>query len=201
MVPLDRIKFYGAACLLFVGLQFTAVAETIQGSLGLEQTSVVSSIYTTKRSSKIQGEATYARQFSGRFSAFGQYQTKVDNTLSAGIGGVAFDSEDIQTKGGTIHSDGSSEVSRVPIWMFRSSVGVGLFKYVDILRSNNSLLGNKNEKPVQADLYGLKFATSLVKFMDEDWGVMASGSYVVASAQNFGLSSTCLSLGLIYKNN
>jgi hypothetical protein len=201
VAPRNRKKIYVIVGLLMLGQQFQARAETVQGNLGLEQTTVVSSIYQTTPISTIQAEATYARQFAGRFSAFAQYQTNVNNTLSAGIGGVTYDTADILTKGGDIHTDGSAEVTRVPVWMFRSSLGLGLFKYVDILKSNNTSLGSNNAVPVQADLYGLKFAGTVIRFLNDDWGIVASGSYIVASAQNFGISSTCFSFGMIYRNN
>jgi len=200
-VPRKFEKFYVLVALFTMIQQYQARAETLQGSLGLEQTSVVSSQYLAQSNSAVQAEATYARQFSGRFSVFAQYQTNLSNTLSAGIGGVTFDSSDILTKGGEIYRDGSAEVTRVPVWMFRASVGLGLFKYVDIMINNVSSPGISSAAPVQADLYGLKVAGILIRFIDEDWGVAASCSYVVASAENFGVSSTSFSLGMIYRNN
>ena len=194
-------KIVSVALLQAFSWSYIAIAETFEAKLGGEQTTVVSSIYQTAAQSTIQAEATYSRPLTGRWSILAQYQTNVLNTLSAGIGGLAYDSDAFHTKGGAIANDGTAEISRVPIWIFRAGFGVGLFKYVDVLKSNNASLGNRNAVPVQADLYGLKFAGTLMRLMSDDWGLTTSASYTVASADNFGISSTCFSLGVIYRHN
>ena len=176
-------------------------AETFEGGLGLERTSVVSSIYQTSIISAVQADLRYARPFWGRWSVFAQYQTNTKNTLSAGVGGMVFDTEELHAKGGAIYNDGTAEISKVPVWIFRTSVGLGLFKYVDQLLSNNASLGSRNSVPVQADLYGLKFQETVIRFLNDDWAWTVSGTYLVASAENFGLSSNCLSLGILYRHD
>ena len=177
-----------------------AFSETIEGALGYENTSVASSIYITSAMSSVEGVVTYSRPIFGRWSMQAQYQTNMNSTLSAGLGGVVFDSADLLSKGGNIRNDGTSEISRVPLWLYRGSLGLGLYKYVDTLQSNDLRLGKNNRVPVQADLIGLKFSVSVVRFLFDDFGISFSGAYSVASATNFGLSSTCLSLGALYRN-
>ena len=176
-------------------------AETFEGQVGMEQTKVVSSSYQTSSISGLELSATYTRPMFSRWSFLAQYQTNMNNTLSAGILGIVFDSADLRTKGGMIGGDGTAEVTKTPIWLFRTSVGFGIFKYVDVLRSNNTALGTKNEVPVQADLYGLKLGGTLVRLMGDNWGVTGALTYSVASAKNFGISSNCLSLGAFYRTD
>ncbi len=175
-----------------------AFSESVEAKLGLEQTSVISTTYQGKTQSTLQAEATYSKEFVGRWSIFAQYQTNSKNTLSAGVLGVQYDSADIRSKGGTIYNDGGAEIIKSPIWMFRSSFGLGLFKYVDVLKSNNRNLGTLNDKPVQADMYGLKFSGSLIRFFRPDLGASFSFSYGVASASGFGISTSSFNFGVFY---
>ena len=190
--------FQGPFITVLLMSSYAAFSETLDGSIGLENTSIASSVYITTPITSVEGVITYARPIFGRWSIQAQYQTNLNRTLTAGLGGVIYDSADLQSKGGQIHNDGSSEIARVPVWLYRGSLGLGLYKYVDSLQSNDRRLGNKNKVPVQADLLGLKFSGNVVRFLAEGVGVSLAGSYSVASATDFGLSSTCFSIGVIY---
>ncbi len=175
-------------------------AETFETATGLDNTLVVSSTYKPVSFSTGFLEATYSRPLFGRWSVIGQYHMNLSNTLSSGIGGFAFDSDDLLTKSGAISHDGSAEVTKAPLWLFRGMIGFGIFRYIDTLESNNVALGSRNKIPVQADLYGLKFGTSVYKFFGDKWAASIGGSYSVASASSFGVSSTSFSVGVLYRS-
>ncbi len=175
-----------------------ALGDTIDGKLGLEQTQVVSTVYKGKVIATPAASLTYGKGFIGRWTLFAEYQTNSKNTFSAGIFGVSYDSEDLRAKGGAIYNDGSSEIVKAPIWLFRTSFGLGLFKYVDILKSSNPALGRLNNVPVQADMYGLKFSASALRFLNPNYAITGSFSYSVASALNFGISSSTIAFGVLY---
>ena len=192
---LQKKKYYGLACLLVFGGR--ATAEVFEIKAGVEQTKVVSSSYYSVQNSTLQLAGSYSRAISSRWSGFIQYQVNSDSSLSATVSGVTFQSEELKVKGGAIRGDGSAEISTIPIWLYSAGFGFGLFKYVDVLRSNNPGLGTKNEQGVRADLYGLQFKASIARLVSDDWAMSLNGSYAVATAQGFGINSTCLSLGLL----
>jgi hypothetical protein len=185
-------------CLLTVFQVSKARGDTFEGRLGLEQTQVVSTIYKGKVLTTPQASLSYNKAFVGRWSLLAEYQTNTNNTLSAGVFGISYDSEDLRVKGGAIYNDGTSEIVKSPIWTFRASFGLGLFKYVDVLKSSNPALGRFNNVPVQADMYGLKFNASAIRFINPNYALTGSFSYSVASASNFGISSSAASLGFMY---
>lgn len=189
----------GLWALCFVGLASRVAAETVLVGVGVDQTRVVSSQYKTQSVSGAMLAATYSRPLMGVWSLLAQYRMNFSNTLTAGLLGIAYDSDEMQTKGGALAPDGRAEITRNPIWLFRSSLSFGAFRYVDTLESNNANLGTKNQVPVQADLYGLTFGVDVLRLVSESWGVNVSGSYSVASAQNFGISSTSVLLGSTYR--
>ncbi len=186
---------------LLISWPCVSLGEVFEVKVGTEETSAVSSSYFPKAESAIQLEATYSRPFSGRWSIFGQYQINASNTLSGGFGGISFDSEDRLAKGGSISADGISEIIRQPIWMMRTSFGFGVVKYVNSLNSTDDNLGDLNTVPVQADLYCLKFAFSLIHFLNPTTGISLSGSYAAGSAGAFGVSSVAVTTGIFYQPN
>lgn len=193
--------FYGIfiAALTVLGTwPLLALCDTMDGKMGLEQTQVMSTIYRGKVLSNLEASLTYGKDFIGRWSLFAEYQTNAKNTLSAGSFGFSYDSEDLRTKGGAIYNDGSSEILKSPIWVFRSAFGIGLFKYVDILKSSNPSLGKLNNVPVQADLLGLKLSATAMRFLNPNYAITGSFSYSVASATNFGITSYTTAFGLLY---
>jgi hypothetical protein len=178
-----------------------ARAENLEAKLGLEQTTAISPIYGGKQKTALQFEGTYSKAYTGRWHAFAQYQANKISTLSAGIVGFIYDSADMVQKGGAINYNGTAEITRMPLWLFRGSFGLGLFNYVDILKSNDPTKGTKNDVPVQAPMIGVKIGGHLVRMMDTDWGVSGNFSYSLASTTSFGISSNCISVGVIYRGN
>jgi hypothetical protein len=174
----------------------SARAEVFEVRAGLESTTVVSSSYYSEQKSSIQVSGVYSRLISSRWAGYVSYQMNADNSLSATIAGATFQSDDLVQKGGAIRGDGSAEISKTPIWLYRAGFGFGLFKFVDVLRSNNPSLGSRNEQAVRADMYGLKFEASAVRFVSDEWGVMLCGSYAVATAQGLGVNNSAASIGL-----
>ncbi|MCX6117816.1 MAG: hypothetical protein NT027_09755 [Proteobacteria bacterium] len=177
-----------------------ARSETFELSTGLDKTQVVSSAYQSPQISVMHIQATYTRPILGRWSILGQYHMNLKNSFTYGVVGVTYDSEDFVSRGGAIALDGTAEVTKNPIWVYRGSFGLGLFKYVDTLKSNDPSLGSRNLVPIQADLYGLKFSVSIIRFLSERWGISTEASYSAASAQNFGISNTSISFGSIFRN-
>jgi hypothetical protein len=173
-------------------------SETIDVKLGADRTDIVSSAYQKSSSTVASIALVYGRQVMGRWSAFAEYRNTMDNSLSAGIVGLAFDSEELRTKGGLISGDGTAEITKVPIWLTRYYLGVGVFRLVDILRSNDRSLGSRNLVPVKASPLGVKLGASLYRFMGDSFAVSAGGSYVLANAGNFGISSLSINLGVMY---
>jgi len=192
---------------LFLGLFIvsvasgTAIAETIDVKVSHDQIQVVSSAYDKSSSSVPAISVAYSRQFMGKWSGFAEYRNTTDNSLSAGILGVAFDTEEIMTKGGFISGDGTPEIEKIPIWLTRLSIGVGVFRLVDVLKSNDRSLGSRNLVPVKASPFGVKLGVSLQRFLNENWAVSLGGSYIVATAGNFGVSSAGIHLGVMYNLN
>ncbi len=178
-----------------------AQAENLEAKLGIEQTTAISPIYGGKQKTALQFEGTYSKLYTGRWHAFAQYQANKISTLSAGVVGFIYDSSDMIQKGGNISYNGNAEITRMPLWLFRGSFGIGLFNYVDILKSNDPSKGNKNDVPVQAPMIGVKIAGHLVRMMDTDWGISGNFSYALASTTSFGISSQCVSMGIIYRGN
>jgi hypothetical protein len=194
-----RLKFSLCACLTLS--PDLSRAETISASVGMEQTNAVSSSYATAQKSSLQLDATYLRTYTGRWSFFAQYQMNTSGTMAGGIGGFTYDSADIIQRGGGLSFDGNNEITRLPLYFFRFSAGAGYFKYVDILLSNDPNRGTRNQVPIQADMVGLKLAGSVARVMDTDWGLHLGTSYLVASANNFGVSSTSFLFGAFYFAN
>ncbi|MEI8025142.1 MAG: hypothetical protein WCI18_02225 [Pseudomonadota bacterium] len=192
------LRFLSTALLFFGTWGPRAHGDTIDGKLGLEQTQVISTVYLGKVLTTPEASLTYGKEFVDRWTLFAEYQTNSKNTLSAGVFGISYDSEDLRAKGGAIYNDGSAEIVKAPIWVFRTSFGIGLFKYVDILKSSNPALGKLNNVPVQADMYGLKFSATGLYFLNPNYAISGSFSYSVASASSFGISSSAASLGLLY---
>ncbi len=178
-----------------------AFAENLEAKLGLEQTTAISPIYVSKEKTTLQFEGTYSKTYTGRWHAFAQYQTNKISTLSAGTVGFIYDSSDMMQKGGAINYNGTAEITRMPLWLYRGSFGIGLFNYVDILKSNDPSKGSKNDVPVQAPMIGVKIGGHLVRMMDTDWGISGNFTYSLASATSFAISSNCLSIGVIYRDN
>ena len=176
-------------------------AETLEVKIGQDQTSVVSSSYQKSNSQTLALSVLYGRQALGKWSVFAEYRNSFDNTLSAGVLGLAYDTVPLQSKGGYMSPDGSAEISRIPQWLTRFSLGLGAFRFVDILRSNDRSLGTRNLVPVKAVLVGVKLGTSVYRFLTDNWALSIGGAYVVASAGNFGVSSTNLHLGVLYNIN
>ena len=176
-----------------------ADAETVDVAMGIDQTKVVSSQYKTQGVSGAQLQATYTRPMVGVWSLLAQYRMNFSNTLSAGLIGINYDTEELQTKGGAIAPDGKAEIIRNPVWVVRSFLAFGAFRYVDTLESNNVNLGNKNRVPVQADLYGLSFGVGLHHLFNDSWGCHSTLEYSIASAENFGISSTSLIFGGLFR--
>ena len=189
---------FSAAQIVFGTFYQCALGDTVDGKLGLEQTQVVSTLYKGKVLTTPAACLTYGKALVGRWTLIAEYQTNSKNTLSAGVFALSYDSEDLRSKGGAIYNDGSSEIFKAPIWVFRTSFGLGLFKYVDILKSSNPALGKLNNVPVQADMYGLKFSATVLRFLDPNYAITGSFSYSVASASNFGISSSSAALGILY---
>lgn len=190
-----KIKTVMLVCFCFCAPAF---AETFDLKVGGERTNVVSSAYQKSSSSSASFALVYGRQIMGRWSGFAEYRNTLDNALSAGILGITYDSEDLRTKAGMISGDGTPEISKMPIWLTRYHLGVGIFRLVDILRSNDSSLGSKNLKPVKASPFGVKFGVSLHRFCDDNWAMSGGFSYAVASAANFGISTASFNLGVMY---
>jgi hypothetical protein len=188
------------AVVLLLGLVYgsASYSETIDVKLGADRTDIVSSAYQKSSSTVASIALVYGRQVMGRWSAFAEYRNTMDNSLSAGIVGLAFDSEELRTKGGLISGDGTAEITKVPIWLTRYYLGVGVFRLVDILRSNDRSLGSRNLVPVKASPLGVKLGASLYRFMGDSFAVSAGGSYVLANAGNFGISSLSINLGVMY---
>ena len=178
-----------------------AFAETIDVKVSQDQIQVVSSDYEKSSFSVPAISVAYSRQFMGKWSGFAEYRNTTDNSLSAGILGVAFDTEEIMTKGGFIAGDGTPEIERIPIWLTRLSIGVGVFRLVDVLKSNDRSLGSRNLVPVKASPFGVKLGVSLQRFLNENWAASLGGSYIVATAGNFGVSSVSIHLGVMYNLN
>ncbi len=177
------------------------IAENLEAKLGLEQTTAISPIYGGKQKTTLQFEGTYSKVYTGRWHAYAQYQTNKLSTLSAGVVGFIYDSADIMQKGGAINYNGDAEITRMPLWLFRGSFGLGLFNYIDILKSNDPSKGSKNDVPVQAPMFGIKLGGHVVRMMDTDWGISGQVTYALASTTSFGISSTCFSVGYIYRGN
>lgn len=178
-----------------------AKGEIFDVKIGQDQVEVVSSQYEKKSSSSAAIAVAYSRQLTGRWSGFAEYRNTIDNSLSAGVLGVAFDTEDLMTKGGFISGDGSPEIARIPIWMTRISIGLGIFRLVDVLKSNDASLGNRNLVPVKASPFGIKLGVSLHKFFNEFWAGSAGVSYISATAGDFGVSATGIQLGVFFNLN
>lgn len=176
-------------------------AETLEVKIGQDQTSVVSSSYQKSNSLTLALSVLYGRQALGKWSVFAEYRNSFDNTLSAGVLGLAYDTVPLQSKGGYMSPGGSAEISRIPQWLTRFSLGLGAFRFVDILRINDRSLGTRNLVPVKAVLVGVKLGTSFYMFLTDNWALSIGGAYVVASAGNFGVSSTNLHLGVLYNIN
>lgn len=176
-------------------------SDSINGTAGVERTKVVSTTFKSSVRNTPQIAVAYSKEWGERWSLFAGYQINSINTLSASIFGLSYDSEDLRTKGGSIFNDGNAEIIKNPIWALRTSIGIGLFKYVDVLKSNNPELGQLNDVPVQADLYGIKINALILRFFDSNYAFTGSLSYLVASTSNFGISSNSASLGVVYINN
>ena len=187
--------------MLFFWATGRARAENLEGKMGLEQTTAISPRYVGKQKTSIQFEATYSRAYTTRWQAFAQYQTNKLSTVSAGLFGFIYDSSDLIQKGGAISYNGMAEITRMPLWLFRASFGLGLFNYVDILKSNDPTKGTKNDVPVQAPMFGVKLGVHLVRMMDTDWGLSGNITHSLASTTNFGISSTCFLMGIIYRGD
>ena len=177
------------------------VAETIDVKIGQDQIQVVSSQYERSSSSATAISVIYGRQFMGQWSGFAEYRNTLDNSLSAGILGVAFDTEELMTKGGFISGDGTPEIAKIPIWMTRFSIGIGIFRLVDVLKSNDASLGSRNLVPVKASPFGVKLGVSVQRFFNEVWAGSLGATYIVASAGDFGISAASLQLGVLYSLN
>lgn len=197
-VARHSIKFILIVYLLVPGV---AIGETIEVKLGQDQIQVVSTEYEKSSSSVGAVSVVYGRSFMGRWSGFAEYRNTIDNSLSAGVLGIAFDSEEIMTKGGFISGDGTPEIARVPIWMTRFSIGLGVFRLVDVLKSNDRSLGSRNLVPVKASPFGVKLGVSQQRFFGETWAASLGASYIVASAGDFGVSAASLHLGVLYNIN
>jgi hypothetical protein len=191
-------KKFKTAMLVWFCLCARGYAETIDVKIGGERTEVVSSSYQKESSSTTSFSLIYGRQIMGRWSGFAEYRNTLDNTLSAGILGITYDSEDLRTKGGLISGDGTPEISKMPIWMARYHLGVGIFRLVDILKSNDRSLGSRNLVPVKASPVGVKLGVSLYRMLKESWAMSGGFSYALASAGNFGISTMSFNLGVMY---
>jgi hypothetical protein len=188
--------------LVFISISSTtAIAETIDVKLSQDQIQVVSSAYEKSSFSVSAISVAYSRQFMGKWSGFAEYRNTVDNSLSAGLVGLAFDTEEIMTKGGFISGDGTPEIAKIPIWLTRFSLGLGVFRLVDVLKSNDRSLGSRNLVPVKASPFGIKIGISVQRFLNENWAASLGGSYIVASARDFGVSSVSLHMGVMYNLN
>lgn len=186
------------ALLVWFCLSVPAYAETIDVKIGGERTDVVSSSYQKASSSSTSFSLIYGRQIMGRWSGFSEYRNTLDNKLSAGILGITYDSEDLRTKGGLISGDGTPEVSKIPIWLTRYHLGVGIFRLVDILKSNDRSLGSRNLVPVKASPVGVKLGASLYRFMKDNWAMSGGFSYALATTGDFGISTVSFNLGVMY---
>jgi hypothetical protein len=186
------------AILIWLYLSMPGYAETIDVKIGGERTEVVSSAYQKSSSNSTSFALIYGRQIMGRWSGFAEYRNTLDNTLSAGILGITYDSEDLRTKGGLISGDGTPEISKMPIWLTRYHLGVGIFRLVDILRSNDRSLGSRNLVPVKASPVGVKLGASLYRFLRDNWAMSGGFSYALASAGNFGISTVSFNVGVMY---
>lgn len=175
-----------------------SLAETIQLDVGAEQVQIVSSSYQKSSSNVGYFAASYGRQLMGRWSGFAEYRNTFDGSVSAGILGLAYDSIDLKIKGGLISGDGTPEISRVPIWLTRMSIGIGTYRLVDVLRSNDPSLGTRNLVPVKASLVGVKLGVAVHRFFRDYLAATAGGVYELASAGNFGVSATSFYLGVMY---
>jgi hypothetical protein len=189
------------ASVFIVSSSTTAIAETIDVKISQDQIQVVSSAYEKSSSSVSALSVAYSRQFMGKWSGFAEYRNTVDNSLSAGILGLAFDTEESLTKGGFISGDGTPEIARIPIWLTRFSLGIGVFRLVDVLKSNDRSLGSRNLVPVKASPFGIKMGVSVQRFLNENWAVSLGGSYMVATAGDFGVSSLSFHMGVMYNLN
>ncbi len=198
IVALHNQKKVRAAILVWFSLSMPAQAETIDLKIGSERTEVVSSSYQKASSSSTSFALIYGRQIMGRWSGFAEYRNTLDSTLSAGILGISYDSEDLRTKGGLISGDGTPEISKMPIWLTRYHLGIGVFRLVDILKSNDRSLGSRNLVPVKASPVGVKLGASLYRFLRDSWAMSGGFSYALASAGNFGISTVSFNLGVMY---
>lgn len=189
------------ASVFIVSSSTTAIAETIDVKISQDQIQVVSSAYEKSSSSVSALSVAYSRQFMGKWSGFAEYRNTVDNSLSAGLLGLAFDTEEIMTKGGFISGDGTSEIAKIPIWLTRFSLGLGVFRLVDVLKSNDPSLGSRNLIPVKASPFGIKMGVSVQRFLNENWAASLGGSYIVATAGDFGVSSMSFHMGVMYNLN
>ncbi len=189
------------ALVFIISSSATAIAETIDVKLSQDQIQVVSSAYEKSSSSVSAISVAYSRQLMGKWSGFAEYRNTVDNSLSAGLLGLAFDTEEIMTKGGFISGDGTPEIAKIPIWLTRFSLGLGVFRLVDVLKSNDRSLGSRNLVPVKASPFGIKIGVSVQRFLNENWAVSLGGSYIVATAGDFGVSSISLHMGAMYNLN
>ena len=189
------------ASVFIVSSSTTAIAETIDVKISQDQIQVVSSAYEKSSSSVSALSVAYSRQFMGKWSGFAEYRNTVDNSLSAGLLGLAFDTEEIITKGGFISGDGTSEIAKIPIWLTRFSLGLGVFRLVDVLKSNDPSLGSRNLIPVKASPFGIKMGVSVQRFLNENWAASLGGSYIVATAGDFGVSSMSFHMGVMYNLN
>ncbi len=178
-----------------------ANAETLEGGVGISSIAVVSSRYASHNSSSPELQAAYTHALEGRWSIVGRYQMTSDQSLSGISAGVAFDSTQLHTTSGRINIDGQPEIRQSPTWLFRYSAAVGIFRYSDTLRSTNARLGNKNEVSVQAELYGFNLSAATYRFFNDSIGVSGQLSQVIASANNFGITATSLTVGLIWQYN
>lgn len=184
--------FYSSSKLIY--------AETIEASTGIEEVRVVSSVYASKAFLSPFLEATYNRNLFGRFSILGQFHANLNNKLSNGIIGFNVDSDDLEQKGGLLSLDGQAEVIRTPIWLYRGYVGLGVFRYVDRFKSQDPALGSRNDIAAQADLIGIKAGLTVSRFFGDRWAAVGGLGYAVATAGNFGINSTSLSFGVLYRN-
>lgn len=186
------------ATLLFFASPLAVNAESIQLDAGSEQVQIVSSLYKKESNSAPYFAIGYGRQLMGRWSGFAEYRNTIDNVLSSGVVGVTYDSSELRIKGGLISGDGTPEISKVPLWLSRLSIGVGVYRLVDILRSNDQSLGSRNLVPVKASLIGIRLGGSLSRFITDNFSVSIGAGYTVATAGNFGVSSMGAHLGGMY---
>lgn len=186
------------SALLFFAAPLAVNAEVIQLDAGSEQVQIVSSLYKKESNSAPYFAVGYGRQLMGRWSGFAEYRNTIDNVLSSGVVGVTYDSSELRIKGGLILGDGTPEISRIPLWLSRLSIGVGVYRLVDILRSNDQSLGSRNLVPVKASLIGIRLGGSLSRFITDNFSASIGAGYTVATAGNFGVSAIGAYLGVMY---